>query len=134
MGSEVIKVLDALSEEFGIVIDWTQQNVQPYIQDLCHRIMQYKLTTNIISSVVWLCIIILCVITLSHSFKFLKKIDWNCYHAITVEETVCLITTCIGFGLLIAGVTIIPNNVNNIIQCIFLPEKVFIEEIQAILQ
>lgn len=134
MGNEVIKVLDALSEKFGIVIDWTQQNIQPYIQDLCHRIVQYKLATSIVSFIVWLCVIILCVVTLSHSFKLLKKINCDCYHAFTIEEIVCLITTCISFGLLIAGVTIIPDNVNNIIQCIFLPEKVFIEEIQAILQ
>lgn len=134
MGDEVIKIIDALAEKFGIVIDWTQQNVQPYIQDLCYRIVQYKLATSIVSSVVWLCVIILCAVTLSHSFKCLKKIDWDCYHTFTIEEIVCLTVMFISFGLLIAGITIIPDNVNNIIQCIFLPEKVFIEEIQTILQ
>lgn len=32
MSVEVIKVLDALVEKFGIAIDWTSANVLPYLQ------------------------------------------------------------------------------------------------------
>lgn len=47
MSDEIIKVLDALAEKFGIAVDWTRQNIQPYIEDLCHRIVGYELTTSI---------------------------------------------------------------------------------------
>lgn len=34
MGNEVITVLDALSEKLGIAIDWSSENVLPYIQEV----------------------------------------------------------------------------------------------------
>lgn len=34
MSNEIIKVLDDLSERLGIAIDWSSQNVMPYLQDL----------------------------------------------------------------------------------------------------
>lgn len=34
MNDEIIKVFDYIGDKLGIVIDWTQQNIQPYLQDL----------------------------------------------------------------------------------------------------
>lgn len=34
MSEEVIKILDALAEKFGLAIDWTSANVLPYLQQL----------------------------------------------------------------------------------------------------
>ena len=31
MESEAIKLLDALGEKFGLAIDWTSENVYPYL-------------------------------------------------------------------------------------------------------
>ena len=50
--SQFIEVLDALCEKFGIVIDWTSQNVIPYVTDLATRIITYEIWT----SVVWIVI------------------------------------------------------------------------------
>ena len=32
MSNEIIKVLDALSDKLGIAVDWTSENVLPYLQ------------------------------------------------------------------------------------------------------
>lgn len=53
MSDEIIKVFDALGEKLGIVIDWSQENIYPYIQDLCQRAAQYKLTNSITALIVW---------------------------------------------------------------------------------
>lgn len=37
MGEEIIKVLDALAEKFGLAIDWTSNNVIPYLETLCGK-------------------------------------------------------------------------------------------------
>lgn len=37
MSEEVIKILDALAEKFGLAIDWTSANVLPYLQQLCDK-------------------------------------------------------------------------------------------------
>ena len=34
---EFIKVIDALGKKIGIVIDWTSENIMPYIVDLFER-------------------------------------------------------------------------------------------------
>ena len=40
MSSEVSEALTAIGEQFGLVIDWSQQNVQPYIENLIQRVAQ----------------------------------------------------------------------------------------------
>ena len=44
--SQFIEVLDALCEKFGIAIDWTSQNVMPYVTDLATRIITYEIWTS----------------------------------------------------------------------------------------
>ena len=51
--SQFIEVLDALCAKFGIVIDWTSQNVVPYVTDLATRIITYEIWT----SAVWIVIV-----------------------------------------------------------------------------
>ena len=45
--NQIIAVLDAICEKFGIVIDWTASNIMPYLQDLCKRIVSYKIATSV---------------------------------------------------------------------------------------
>ena len=56
--SQFIEVLDALCEKFGIVIDWTSQNVVPYLTDLAARIITYEIWTSaawiVIAAIVFL--------------------------------------------------------------------------------
>lgn len=50
--SQFIEILDALCERFGIAVDWTSQNVMPYLTDLAARIINYEIWT----SVAWIAI------------------------------------------------------------------------------
>lgn len=43
MGDEVVKVLNALCEKFGIAMDWSSQNIVPYIQLLSKRCINYEI-------------------------------------------------------------------------------------------
>ena len=43
MGEEIIKVLDHLDNQFGLAIDWTSDNVLPYLSELSNKyIKEYK--------------------------------------------------------------------------------------------
>lgn len=44
--SQFIEVLDALCDKIGIAIDWTSQNVVPYVTDLATRIIAYEISTS----------------------------------------------------------------------------------------
>ena len=56
--SQFIEVLDALCEKFGIAVDWTSQNVVPYLTDLAARIITYEIWTSaawiVIAAIVFL--------------------------------------------------------------------------------
>ena len=48
MSQQIIEVLDYLFEKFGIAIDWTSENVMPYIQELAGKIVTYNVVSNAI--------------------------------------------------------------------------------------
>ena len=48
MRDEIIKVLNDLSERLGIAVDWTSQNVLPYLQELCDKYISYEIWTSIV--------------------------------------------------------------------------------------
>ena len=56
---EIIKVIDELCKKFGVVIDWTSQNVLPYLQELAHRIAIYKITMSAIGVFIGLVFLVL---------------------------------------------------------------------------
>lgn len=48
---QIISVLDKLGEQMGIAIDWTSENILPYIQDLVSRIAAIQIVNSIIGIV-----------------------------------------------------------------------------------
>ena len=69
--SQFIEVLDALCEKFGIVIDWTSQNVMPYLTDLATRLISYEIWT----SAAWIVILGVAFIVLWKLTKNARKGD-----------------------------------------------------------
>ena len=59
MSDDVIKILDALSEKIGLSIDWTSQNVVPYINQLCRKYVNYEITTSVIWIILGVCVLFL---------------------------------------------------------------------------
>ena len=47
MSDEIIKVLDAVCEKLGVVVDWTGETVLPQIQELGAKCVNYELVTSI---------------------------------------------------------------------------------------
>lgn len=61
MSNEIIKILDAICDKFGLVIDWTSQNVMPYVEQLCEHIVQYELSSSILYILIAILSIILAI-------------------------------------------------------------------------
>ena len=131
ISDQVIKVLDAVCDKFGIAIDWTSNNVIPYIEQLGNKIIIY----DICNSIMWLIIgsaIPLTVAILIKKFLNKKKLEakermndyyytdgsldegaWCCYAMIIV--------------LIIIAIILTTSNIESIIQDIIFPEKTIIE-------
>lgn len=57
MSEEVIKILDALAEKFGLAIDWTSANVLPYLQQLCGKYVTYEIATSVVWILIGICLL-----------------------------------------------------------------------------
>lgn len=74
MDKTIIEIFDYLGEKLGIVIDWTQANIQPYLIDLFNRWVGYEK----ISCYVWIFLgIILVILPFINNFIFERKIKNN---------------------------------------------------------
>ena len=130
MSNEIIKVLDALAEKFGIIVDWSQQNIQPYLQDLMHRVIQYNLTTSVIWVIFYISIMAVCLFVIKKNNNKFRFDEYGCIKG----SFSSLIYVIVSYILLITFVILLPFEIENICQCVFLPEKIIINEIQSIMQ
>ena len=131
ISEQVIKVLDAVCDKFGIAIDWTSNNVIPYIEQLGNKIITY----DICNSITWL--VMGSVIPLTGAIfikKFLnkKKLEAedkpNDYYFTdgTLDKKAEDCYFVIGI-LLVVAIVIGTISSQSIIQDIVFPEKTIIE-------
>ena len=121
VSSEIIEVLDYLGEKFGIAIDWTNNNVLPYLQTLVDKFIQWEISTSIL----WIAIaifVIVMTITLIN-LKGFREINEETYGMLWVPA-----------GLLILGFfVVICVQIFDIIECNMFPEKVLYDFIKTML-
>lgn len=142
MSEEIIKVLDYLGEKFGVAIDWTQENVLPYLQDLLSRFTGYRIAI----SVFW---VIAAIAGFFLSFYFGKKIVASFKFArdksadtILFESWGDSITpTVIGVFAIIGLVVLVVSSVciffgftEELIKWIFIPELPMIEYLKGLVE
>lgn len=46
VSNQIIEVLNYLGEKFGIAIDWSSQNIMPYIYELCGKFISWEIATS----------------------------------------------------------------------------------------
>lgn len=123
MSDEIIKVLDNLAQKFGIAIDWTSQNIMPYIQDLVSRYITYNNSIAIIQIVISVILIVIGITCIIKLIKWRKKDI--CYD----DELFLLGITGSGIIILI-GIALIIGNTIGIIQNIYMPELTILKYIR----
>lgn len=132
MSDEVIKILDALADKFGIAINWTSANVIPYLQQLCERYVKYEVVT----SIVWILIGIVLLVAGKYGIKKVKYCQEQYEKAQRPilsgwEErkwgwlVFTVITIAVGFFMVVSQGL-------DIVTCLTFPEKVIIRELQSI--
>lgn len=130
MSNEIIKVLDDLSERLGIAIDWSSQNVMPYLQDLMDRYINLE----IVSSVIWIVISVLAIAgTLVFSLKFVpyakKRSDedrWSDWDVAMRSSVVIVII------LVFVLLAVVLYQVFDIVTCCIMPEKIILDYLTSV--
>ena len=130
MSEEIIKVLDALAEKFGLAVDWTSANVIPYLEQLCGKYVNYEIAT----SIVW----ILLGIGLLVFAKFLTKRIKTFYEKSDELDPnngyawLCILSSVVMVIAIIVGTCIAIQQIFDIVTCFTFPEKIIIEELKSI--
>lgn len=129
MSEEVIKILDALAEKFGLAIDWTSANVLPYLQQLCGKYVTYEIAT----SVVWI-LIGICLLFVGKYAIGKAKYCWGKYNEDRYSDyDLGVIWLGILAGsVIVGGIIVILYQTFDIVTCITFPEKIIIEELQSV--
>ena len=141
MNEQIIKVLDSVCEKFGIAIDWTSNNVLPYIQQLGYKIVKYDLCISIMCLVIFLIIFAGSIILSKYILKCYKNFkdsekDTLLFEHVSfgnVPSDVGIILIIILIALFIFSMIGIRDNIMQIIQDIAFPEKTIIEFIKPYL-
>ena len=120
MSDEIIKVLDSLSEKFGIAIDWTSQNVMPYLQDLINRFISLQNGKAIVWIVILSILVIATIIFIIVGIRLGKKEE---------DEEITFITIFIGIITLICLLIPLIGNIFGLMQNIYTPELTLLEYI-----
>ena len=132
MSEEVIRILDVLAEKFGLAVDWTSENVIPYLEQLCGKYVNYEIAT----SVVWLIFGIIIGIAGFVPYKYVNKnkdFGVTKYEKIGNDYFFRGLTYCGIICVFVISISIIMYQIFEIVTCFTFPEKIIIEELKGII-
>lgn len=128
MSEEIIKILDDLGRRFGILIDWSSENILPYLQDLISRFIKYDIAINIFIILFGIIFLIITIFAIKKIIKDKKEIK---HYDLFDEGMPQFIIICICIFIMFYTFLIAPKK---IIQDIYLPEKSIYEYIKSEVQ
>lgn len=122
---QFLEIINFLTSKIGIAIDWTSNNIMPYLQDICNRFIKYET----INSIIW--IIIMIIIGISSFLLLIKimKIPKKRYDYYTYDEfSRELFYLMCGLGLF-ASLFVICIQIFYIAKLNYIPEEIIIKEL-----
>ena len=136
----IIETLDYLFEKFGIAIDWTAENVMPYVQELAEKIV----TCNIVSDAVVIFITALlivgcciyvrvlygsykcCKTTKKDTFLFTADYWHGCFEGVEANP-ICIVFSIIAMIIAPICIIIFCGFMESLLKWIFIPELQLME-------
>lgn len=131
MSEEIIKVLDELGKRFGIVIDWSNQNIMPYLQELLKRFICYQNITACVWIIISIAMTICGVIMLKFLNKWRKSDGYNS-DFYDDDELLAVLGYIFSIFIIALGISLIIGNTLGIAKNICMPEIVVYEYIKNI--
>ena len=130
VANSFITVLDELCKKFGLVVDWTQQNVQPYVQELMGRIIKYEIFKNVLGIVISVLILTLvgfCIRAIIKNYK--NKVEGYGGESYRIDMFDYVPSLLLTLPMLI-GFLILIGSLISLVKCITVPELVFLQMLQ----
>lgn len=118
VSSQIIEVLDHLATKFGVAIDWTAENVIPYLEQLAGKYINWEIAISVMWIVVGVLFITFGVVMIIVDYK---QLDDG-------------MLAVMGVVLIIIALIIICTQVVDILTCKYLPEKMIFEYAHKLLK
>ena len=128
MSEEIIKVLDELGKRFGIVIDWSNQNIIPYLQELLKRFICYRNITACVWIILSIAMTISGVVMIRSLNRWRKSDDYGDYD----DDMLVGLGYIFSVFIVALGIGLIIGNMFEIIKNVCMPEMVIYEYITNI--
>lgn len=136
MSTQIIEVLNDICEKFGIAVDWTSKNIQPYLKELMTKCVNYKLATDIVWLVVGIVLLIiggvLMRFALTNNRKYREITDYYDRMHSCLDDVAC--NQFIAGGICLGvSVALILYFTINLITCFTFPEKIILDMVRSYL-
>jgi hypothetical protein len=133
MSKEVIEIFDYIGEKLGIAIDWTQENIIPYLTDLLERYVTFNIVIHAIGLFLGIAGAVGAIVMLTHIYfraDRAKSIFWELgsYQEKILSFGGAGATIISGFIGLLSLFALIYNPVE-LLEWIFIPEFQIIEDL-----
>ena len=134
-------IFNMLCEKIGVAIDWTQDNIVPYVMELCKRFVIF----NIVEEALWLVTGIIAVVAigflLNKIFKDYRKCAdtrkdtfwWEEFCGGISPKIGTIFALVIGGMILLLGLIIIPCSILELLKWAIVPEVQIIKEITSLI-
>jgi hypothetical protein len=134
VSEQIIQVIDVLCAKVGIAIDWTSENVLPYVEVLCEKLVKYEIGTSIAWMAIWLALSAGSIVGIKKFKPVFKEglerdkrnydVDWEFATGFAL------------FGLAIlyiATIAVVGTQIMDIIKCATFPEMYVFEYVHGLI-
>ena len=122
VSSEIIEVLDYLGEKFGIAIDWTSNNVLPYLQMLADKFIKWEISTSIVWIIIAIFVIVVAIVLMN--LRGVREINEEADGTLWIPIIV----------LILVSFMIICVQIFDIVECNIFPERALYDFIKVMLK
>lgn len=130
VSEQIIQVLNYLGEKLGVTMNWTSENVLPYIQTLCNKYINWEIATSVFYLIIGILLFGLAILTFIYAKRCYSRYKNNKSSYYDVSAMILGITCgC----LAITGILMIMLQITDIIKCIYFPELKIYEYVQMLI-
>lgn len=134
VSEQIIQVVDALCEKFGIAVNWTGENVIPYLEILCGKLITYEIATSIVWMVIWAVLSVGCMVATKKFYPVFKNGLAEEKNSCDIGWSFASVLSIIALAsIYIITIIVIGTQVMDIIKCMTFPEMYVFEYVHNII-
>lgn len=128
LSEEIITILNYLCQKFGIAIDWTSENVMPYLQDLAARYIKYEVFT----SIAWIGLFVAITVLAGIVWAISGTVSVKCVRN-DIAQGICYMSIIVFWFAFALCIIVGMAQAYDIIECYTIPEKVILEYLKQLM-